>query len=75
MVYILVIWTVVGYAGAGTQFNPRWEKEYDWRPIGEFVNEAGSFGSSKQRSALQMCQAAAQELNLKPERYRCLQAK
>jgi hypothetical protein len=32
MSYILVIWTLVGYAG--TQYST-WEKK-DWRPIGEF---------------------------------------
>ena len=32
MATILVIWTLVGYAG--TQFST-WEK-YDWRPIGDF---------------------------------------
>ena len=34
MSYILVIWTLVGYAG--TQYST-WEK-YDWRPVGDFVS-------------------------------------
>jgi hypothetical protein len=29
---ILVIWTIVGYAGTSTSTYERW----DWRPIGEF---------------------------------------
>jgi hypothetical protein len=35
MTHILVIWTIVGFAG--TQFTTH--KEHDWRPIGEFKSE------------------------------------
>lgn len=37
MSYILVIWTVVGFAG--TQFSTH--EKMGWRPIGEFQHQAG----------------------------------
>lgn len=61
-IYILVIWTVVGYAGAGTQYSFDYRKELDWRPIGEF-------------HAKDMCEDAARQLALKVERYRCVRSK
>lgn len=36
MTHILVIWTIVGYAGTQSS---TW-REYDWRPIGEFKSAA-----------------------------------
>lgn len=74
MNYILVIWTVVGYAGAGTQFSTHFQTERDWRPIGEFHYEEGRIGDTK-KTALQMCEEAARQLSLKPERYRCVRSK
>jgi len=71
-IYILVIWTVVGYAGAGTQFSNQWKIEHDWRPIGEFHMEEGRVGK---KTALQMCEEAARQLALKPEFYRCIRSK
>ena len=70
--YILVIWTMVGYAGAGTQYSRYWKSEYDWRPIGEFHLEEGRVGK---KSALEMCEDAARELGLKRDRYRCVRSK
>lgn len=43
MTYILVIWTVVGYAGTQTS---TW-KEHDWRPIGEFKNSTACVHAAK----------------------------
>ena len=60
MAYILVFWTVVGYAGAGTQYTRDWQKEYDWRPIGEF-------------RTIEYCQKAAADLAIPVSRYRCIQ--
>ena len=70
--YILVIWTMVGYAGAGTQFSTHYKTEYDWRPIGEFHLEEGRVGK---KSALEMCEDAARQLNLNRDRYRCVRNK
>ena len=67
--YILVIWTIVGASG----WSPL-RTEYDWRPIGEFHLEQGRSGGDF-RTALQMCEEGARQLNLKPERYRCIKAK
>lgn len=66
--YILVIWTVVGYAG--TQISTH--TKMDWRPIGEFHLEQGRTGG---KSALEMCEDAARQLALKPENYRCVRSK
>ncbi len=71
-IYILVIWTVVGYAGAGTQFSTHYKSEYDWRPIGEFYMEEGR---TNKKTALQMCEEAARQLALKSEKYRCVRSK
>ena len=56
MTYILVIWTVVGFAGAGN-ISPKWQKTYDWRPIGEF-------------RTIESCQKAAADMAV--VNYRCL---
>lgn len=61
MTYILVIWTVVGFAG--TQLSTH--TKYDWRPIGEFQNDASH----------NRCEAAARELGLDSKNYRCVRAK
>ena len=67
--YILVIWTIVGY---NNNMNPN--VKYDWRPIGEFHLEQGHIGQGY-RTAEQMCEDAARQLALKPDRYRCLKSK
>jgi hypothetical protein len=68
-IYILMIWTVVGVGDA--KGSPTVIK-YDWRPLGEFHLEQGRLGG---KSALEMCEAAAQQLSLKPDRYRCVRSK
>lgn len=72
MIYTLIFWTVVGYAGAGTQYSRDWKTEHDWRPLGEFHNEEGRIGM---KTAIQMCEEAARQLNLKTDRYRCVRSK
>lgn len=66
--YILVIWTVVGYAGTQSSTHIK----MDWRPIGEFHLEQGRLGG---KSALEMCEDAARQLALKSENYRCVRSK
>jgi hypothetical protein len=72
LTYILMIWTVVGYAGAGTQYSRDYKIERDWRPLGEFHMEEGR---TNMKSALQMCEDAAKQLGLKYENYRCVRSK
>lgn len=57
MTYILVIWTVVGFAGAGKSASWTFQKAYDWRPIGEF-------------RTIESCQKAAADMVV--VHYRCL---
>ena len=64
--YILVIWTIVGSVG----WSPL-RPEYDWRPIGEFHMDTWG----RKYTAREMCEEAARQLALKPERYRCLKSK
>ena len=66
MIYILMIWTVVGYAGTQSSTHTK----MDWRPLGEFYNvpDAG-------KTAQQMCEDAARQLGLKSENYRCVRSK
>ena len=71
--YILVIWTVVAIQGQGSG-NYNMHREHDWRPIGEFHLEQGRSGGDY-KTALQICEEAARQLNLKPEKYRCIKAK
>ena len=59
MSYILVIWTIVGYAGTQVSTHTK----YDWRPIGEFHGTQAN------------CEIAARQLSLKPEAYRCVRSK
>ena len=71
MAYILMIWTVVGFAGAGTQYSRDWKTERDWRPLGEFHQDDWE----RKYSAQQMCEQAAKQLGLKTENYRCVRSK
>ena len=61
--YILVIWTVVASSGTAGF------KTYDWRPIGEFRTDTWT----KSISAKEMCDAAAKDLKLTSDKYRCIQ--
>ncbi len=68
-IYILMIWTVVGVGdGKGS---PTVVK-YDWRSLGEFHLDHGRLGG---KTALEMCEEAARQLSLKPDRYRCVRSK
>ena len=67
MIYILIIWTVVGVGG--TQISTH--VKHDWRPLGEFRHS--DIGQDK--TALQMCEDAAKQLGLKSENYRCVRSK
>lgn len=68
MIYTLYLWTVV--AMAGDRFHQA--KAYDWRPIGEYHLEDGRMNKT---TAKEMCEAAARELGLKTENYRCVRNK
>lgn len=68
MTYILMIWTVVGYAGMSHSTVTK----VDWRPLGEFHMEEGRVGK---KTAQEMCEQAARELGLKSENYRCIRSK
>ena len=61
MTYILMIWTLVGYAGTQSSVHTK----YDWRPIGEFQADGG----------VNRCEEAARQLGLKMENYRCVRSK
>lgn len=67
MIYILMIWTVVG-VGVGDRV-PNIIK-HDWRPLGEFYNSPDSG-----KNARQMCEEAALQLGLKTDSYRCVRSK
>ena len=69
MIYILMIWTVVGYTGIS---HMQATTRVDWRPLGEFHNEDGRIGL---RTAQQMCEEAARQLGLTSEKYRCIRSK
>lgn len=67
MSYILVIWTIVGFAGTQSSTYAK----YDWRPIGEFHMD----NWERKLSAKEMCEAAARELAIEPNKYRCVRNK
>lgn len=66
MIYILMIWTVVGYAGTQTTTHTK----MDWRPLGEFYNSV-----DVGKNGREMCEDAARQLGLKAENYRCVRSK
>ena len=66
MSYILVIWTIVGYAGTQISLH----EKYGWQPIGEF-HEVGYV-----YDALKKCEEAARQLGYSDSKnYRCLRSK
>lgn len=69
MIYILLIWTVVG---ASDSRGGVMKAYHDWRPLGEFHMEDGRMNKI---SAKEMCEQAARELGLKTENYRCVRSK
>ena len=68
MTYILMIWTVVAMGG-DRHYQAR---AHDWRPLGEFHLEDGRMNKT---TAKEMCEAAARELGLKTDVYRCVRNK
>jgi hypothetical protein len=64
MTYILMIWTVVAMGGDRHYQG----KVHDWRPLGEYH-------SSFSESGRERCEAAARQLGLKMENYRCVRSK
>lgn len=71
MIYILLIWTVVGHGGTAHATSSK----YDWRPLGEFYSETNGHGFQNGKTAQQMCEDAARQLGLKTENYRCIRSK
>ena len=67
MIYILMIWTVVGVGASDKSANVI---KLDWRPLGEFYNSIDT-----DKNARQMCEDAARQLGLKYENYRCVRSK
>ena len=63
MIYTLYIWTVIAMAGD----RHVQQKAYDWRPVGEFYDFNAGNGQEK-------CEAAARQLGLKTENYRCVRS-
>lgn len=67
MTYILMIWTVVGFAGMSHSTATK----MDWRPLGEFHQD----NWERKYDAKEMCERAARELALKSDAYRCVRSK
>jgi hypothetical protein len=67
MIYILMIWTVVG---AGASAKSADVIKLDWRPLGEFYNSVDTG-----KTARQMCEDGARQLGLKSDAYRCVRSK
>ena len=74
MIYILMIWTVVGVGGDRHGIGVG-GKATDWRPLGEFHTELRNSGFQNGKTAQQMCEDAARQLGLKSENYRCIRSK
>jgi hypothetical protein len=72
MIYILLIWTVVG--ASDSRGGPM-KSYHDWRPLGEFQAEVSNIGFQNGKTAQQMCEEAARQLGLKSENYRCVRSK
>jgi len=69
MEYVLMIWTAVAAAGGGGAGGVH-RVEYDWRPIATFP-----YSSPSSSSALERCQTAARDLNIKATHFRCIRIK
>lgn len=68
MSYLLVVWTIVGYAG--TQIAPH--EKWDWRPIGEFHT---ANAVHRPNAGKDLCEEAARQLNIPKEKFRCVRTK
>lgn len=65
MTYVLMMWTAVAMVGnANVQHTA-----YDWRPMSEFHDYGVRDGAQEK------CEAAARQMGLKSERYRCVRTK
>lgn len=73
MIYTLFIWTVVGFAGAGTQVSTTFKKEMDWRPLATV--EPMYLDEKNDAKLKAKCEEVARQLNIKPEQYRCVRTK
>ena len=69
MIYILMIWTVVGASDSKGGYMHAYR---DWRPLGEFHMEEGRMNK---KTAQEMCEDAARQLGLKTDVYRCVRSK
>ena len=67
MIYILLIWTVVGHGGTAHSTTSK----YDWRPLGEFH----MVDQGRTKTGLELCEDAARQLGLKNDAYRCIRSK
>lgn len=65
MTYLLVIWAFVG------SVHQSLPSKYEWRPLGEFHQD----NWKRELSAAEMCHAAAKELGLTSDKYRCVRNK
>jgi hypothetical protein len=72
MIYILMIWTVVGASDSKGGYMHAYR---DWRPLGEFHHSINSAGLPIGKTAQEMCEDAARRLGLKTENYRCVRSK
>jgi hypothetical protein len=63
MTYILMLYTVVALGNNPTRAN-------DWRPIGEFHDS-----NYPPQLAQEKCEAAARQLGINTDRYRCVRSK
>ncbi len=69
MIYALMLYTVVAMATPSGSSRPN--SEMDWRPIAEFKDFVTTSKAST-TYAKDKCEQAAKEMNLKPEKYRCI---
>lgn len=66
MTYVLMIWTVVAMAGD----RHYQAKEYNWKVLGEFHDS-----TIPPQLAQEKCEAAARQLGLQFQNYRCVRTK
>lgn len=67
--YILYIWTVIAMTPHMGSMHKQ-DIQRDWRPIGEYHTDG--YGKDNSKEA---CEAAAKQLGLSADRYRCVRAK
>jgi hypothetical protein len=67
--YILYIWTVIAMTPHVGSAYPK-DIQRDWRPIGEYHSS-----TLPPQLPQEKCEAAAKQLGLSADRYRCVRAK